>query len=116
MLLFCVSLQVKLLEAMEVMDQETFDFKFGEELVYTTLLSDGRLVELLPGGSNQVVRYQDRREFIHLVQKARLEESRHQVRRGFQMAFMSVWVFSCGGRCCNHACVCSRSVLCRRGW
>lgn len=73
------SVLVKLLEAMEVMDQETFDFKFGEELVYTTLLSDGRLVELLPGGSNQVVRYQDRREFINLVQKARLEESRHQV-------------------------------------
>ncbi|KAM9459370.1 E3 ubiquitin-protein ligase HECTD3 isoform 1-T1 [Salvelinus alpinus] len=73
------SVLVKLLEAMEVMDQETFDFKFGEELVYTTLLSDGRLVELVPGGSNQVVRYQDRREFIHLVQKARLEESRHQI-------------------------------------
>uniref|UniRef100_A0A4W5K3Y1 HECT domain containing 3 n=1 Tax=Hucho hucho TaxID=62062 RepID=A0A4W5K3Y1_9TELE len=73
------SVLVKLLEAMEVMDQETFDFKFGEELVYTTLLSDGRLVELVPGGGNQVVRYQDRREFIQLVQKARLEESRHQI-------------------------------------
>ncbi|KAL0966987.1 hypothetical protein UPYG_G00303120 [Umbra pygmaea] len=73
------SVLVKLLEAMEVMDQETFEFKFGEELLYTTMLSDGRPVELIPGGSNQVVHYQDRKEFIRLVQKARLEESQQQI-------------------------------------
>lgn len=61
------------------MDKETFDFKFGQELVYTTPLSDGRLVELIPGGSGVVVQYEDRMEFIRLVQKARLEESREQV-------------------------------------
>jgi len=61
------------------MDKETFDFKFGQELVYTTPLSDGRLVELIPGGSGVVVRYEDRMEFIRLVQKSRLEESREQV-------------------------------------
>ncbi len=66
---------MKLLEAMEHMDKETFDFK----LVYTTPLSDGRLVELIPGGSGVVVRYEDRMEFIRLVQKSRLEESREQV-------------------------------------
>lgn len=71
--------QVKLLEAMETMDKETFEFKFGQELVYTTLLSDGQLVELIPGGANTVVQYEDRKEFIRLVQKARLEESREQV-------------------------------------
>ncbi|TRY84150.1 hypothetical protein DNTS_026050 [Danionella cerebrum] len=70
---------VKLLEAMEHMDKETFDFKFGLELVYTTPLSDGRLVELIPGGSAVVVRYEDRLEFIKLVQKARLEENREQI-------------------------------------
>ncbi len=64
---------------MEHMDKETFDFKFGQELVYTTPLSDGRLVELIPGGSGVVVRYEDRMEFIRLVQKSRLEESREQV-------------------------------------
>lgn len=71
--------QVNLLEAMENMDQETFEFRFGEELVYTTLLSDGQMVDLIPGGSNVAVRYEDRSEFNRLVQKARLEESRQQV-------------------------------------
>lgn len=73
------SVLVKLLEAMEHMDRETFDFKFGQELVYTTPLSDGRLVELIPGGGDVVVHYENRMEFIRLVQKARLEESREQI-------------------------------------
>ena len=72
---------MKLLEAMEHMDKETFDFKFGQELVYTTPLSDGRLVELIPGGSEVVVHYEDRVDFIRLVRKARLQESREQVRQ-----------------------------------
>lgn len=74
--------EVNFLEAMENMDKETFDFRFGEDLVYTTLLSDGQMVELIPGGSNISVCYEDRSKFIQLVQKARLEESRQQV--GFQ--------------------------------
>lgn len=71
--------QVNLLEAMETMDRETFEFRFGEELVYSTMLSDGQMVDLVPGGSNVAVRYEDRSEFIRLVQKARLEESKLQV-------------------------------------
>ncbi|KAF5895506.1 E3 ubiquitin-protein ligase HECTD3 isoform X1, partial [Clarias magur] len=73
------SMLVKLLDAMEHMDKETFEFKFGQELVYSTPLSDGRPVELTPGGSSVVVRYEDRVEFTHLVQKARLDESREQI-------------------------------------
>lgn len=72
--------QVNLLEAMENMDKETFEFRFGEELVYTTPLTDGQMIDLIPGGSNVPVRYEDRKEFIRLVQKARLEESKQQVR------------------------------------
>lgn len=75
--------QVNLLDAMENMDQETFEFRFGEELVYTTLLSDGQMVELIPGGSNVGVRYEDRKEFIRLVQNARLEEGKQQVEHRF---------------------------------
>ncbi|TKS79447.1 E3 ubiquitin-protein ligase HECTD3 [Collichthys lucidus] len=70
---------VNLLDAMENMDQETFEFRFGEELVYTTLLSDGQMADLIPGGSNVAVRYEDRKEFIRLVQKVRLEESKQQI-------------------------------------
>ncbi|XP_069088919.1 E3 ubiquitin-protein ligase HECTD3-like isoform X2 [Pleurodeles waltl] len=70
---------VKLLEVMEVMDKDTFDFQFSGELMYTTVLSDQRLVELIPNGASTPVRYNDRKEFIRLVQKACLEESKEQI-------------------------------------
>ncbi|NXY36711.1 HECD3 ligase, partial [Pomatorhinus ruficollis] len=70
---------VKLLEMLERVDKEGFEFMFGKELTYTTVLSDQRMVELIPNGSNTAVRYEDRKEFIRLVQKARLEESKEQI-------------------------------------
>ncbi|NXD14173.1 HECD3 ligase, partial [Nothocercus nigrocapillus] len=70
---------VKLLEVLQAVDREAFDFMFGRELTYTTVLSDQRVVELIPNGSSTVVRYEDRKEFIRLVQKARLEESKEQI-------------------------------------
>uniref|UniRef100_A0A673TQY3 HECT domain E3 ubiquitin protein ligase 3 n=1 Tax=Suricata suricatta TaxID=37032 RepID=A0A673TQY3_SURSU len=73
------SVLVKLLEVMEGMDKETFEFKFGKELTFTTVLSDQQVVELIPGGAGIVVGYEDRSRFIQLVQKTRLEESKEQV-------------------------------------
>ncbi|XP_072366834.1 E3 ubiquitin-protein ligase HECTD3 [Scyliorhinus torazame] len=73
------SVLVKLLEAMETMDKEIFEFKFGNELTYTTVLSDHSVVDLKPDGSNTVVQYEDRKEFIKLVQKAKLEENKDQI-------------------------------------
>ncbi|XP_050756522.1 E3 ubiquitin-protein ligase HECTD3-like [Gymnogyps californianus] len=70
---------VKLLEVLEGVDREAFEFMFGRELTYTMVRSDQRVVELIPGGSSTVVRYEDRKEFIRLVQKARLEESKEQI-------------------------------------
>ncbi|NWS55760.1 HECD3 ligase, partial [Chunga burmeisteri] len=70
---------VKLLEVLEGVDREAFEFMFGRELTYTTVLSDQRTVELVPNGSSTVVRYEDRKEFIHLVRRARLEESKEQI-------------------------------------
>ncbi|XP_014794517.1 PREDICTED: E3 ubiquitin-protein ligase HECTD3-like [Calidris pugnax] len=70
---------VKLLEVLEGVDREAFEFMFGRELTYTTMLSDQRVVELIPNGSSIVVRYEDRKEFICLVQKARMEESKEQI-------------------------------------
>ncbi|XP_064003765.1 E3 ubiquitin-protein ligase HECTD3-like isoform X2 [Pogoniulus pusillus] len=69
---------VKLLEVLEGVDREAFEFMFGRELTYTTVLSDQRVVDLIPNGSSTVVRYEDRKEFIRLVQKARLEENKDQ--------------------------------------
>uniref|UniRef100_A0A8C5QDY3 E3 ubiquitin-protein ligase HECTD3 n=1 Tax=Leptobrachium leishanense TaxID=445787 RepID=A0A8C5QDY3_9ANUR len=74
------SLLVKLLEMMEIMDKDIFDFKFGEDLTYTTVLSDQRMVELIPGGANISVCYEDRMEFIQMVQRVRLDESKDQIR------------------------------------
>ncbi|XP_069719055.1 E3 ubiquitin-protein ligase HECTD3-like [Phaenicophaeus curvirostris] len=70
---------VKMLEVLEQVDREAFEVMFGRELTYTTVLSDQRVVELIPNGSSIVVRYEDRKEFIRLVQKARLEESKEQI-------------------------------------
>ncbi|NXE45310.1 HECD3 ligase, partial [Casuarius casuarius] len=70
---------VRLLEVLQTVDREAFDFMFGRELTYTTVLSDERVVELIPNGSRTVVSYEDREEFIRLVQKARLEESKEQI-------------------------------------
>ncbi|KAM6080785.1 E3 ubiquitin-protein ligase HECTD3-like [Theristicus caerulescens] len=70
---------VKLLEVLEGVDREAFEFMFGRELTYTVVQSDQRMVELIPNGSSTVVRYEDRKEFICLVQKARLEESKEQI-------------------------------------
>ncbi|NWW44321.1 HECD3 ligase, partial [Pedionomus torquatus] len=70
---------VKLLEVLEGVDREAFEFMFGRELTYTTMLSDQRVVELIPNGSSTVVCYEDRKEFIRLVQKARMEESKEQI-------------------------------------
>lgn len=68
---------------METMDKETFEYKFGNELTYTTVLSDQSVVDLKPDGSNTVVQYENRMELIQLVQKARLEENKDQVTRVF---------------------------------
>ncbi|XP_072723002.1 E3 ubiquitin-protein ligase HECTD3-like isoform X2 [Ciconia boyciana] len=70
---------VKLLELLEGVDREAFEFMFGRELTYTIAQSDQRVVELIPNGSSTVVRYEDRKEFIRLVQRARLEESKEQI-------------------------------------
>ncbi|KFQ01928.1 E3 ubiquitin-protein ligase HECTD3, partial [Leptosomus discolor] len=58
---------VKLLEVLEGVDREAFEFMFGRELTYTIVRSDQHVVELIPGGSSTVVRYEDRKEFIRLV-------------------------------------------------
>ncbi|KFP83825.1 E3 ubiquitin-protein ligase HECTD3, partial [Apaloderma vittatum] len=58
---------------------ETIEFIFGRELTYTAVLSDQRVVELIPNGSSTVVHYEDRKEFIRLVQRARLEENKEQI-------------------------------------
>ncbi|XP_068728218.1 E3 ubiquitin-protein ligase HECTD3-like [Montipora capricornis] len=77
--------QVKLLESLESMDKDSFDMKFGGVLTYTTVLSDSTLVNLVPGGVDKFVDYEDRIEYIKLVQSCRMSEGKQQIeaiRRG----------------------------------
>ncbi|XP_072048843.1 E3 ubiquitin-protein ligase HECTD3-like isoform X2 [Amphiura filiformis] len=70
---------VKLTETIEKMDKETFTAHFADELTYTTVLSDHRLVDLKNNGSGVKVQYEERMEFCQLMQEARTQESSAQV-------------------------------------
>lgn len=79
------SAQVKLLESLETMDKESFDMKFGGVLTYTIVLSDNTLVNLVPGGADKFVEYEERTEYIRLVRNCRMGEGKQQIeaiRRG----------------------------------
>lgn len=79
------SAQVKLLESLETIDKESFNVKFGGVLTYTTVLSDNTLVNLVPGGADKFVDYEDRTEYIRLVRNCRMGEGKLQIeaiRRG----------------------------------
>ena len=65
------------------MDEQEFDAYFNEERTWTTILSDGRLVPLIPDGTDKVVHYLDRHEYADLVKAVRMSESDQQVRVGY---------------------------------
>jgi hypothetical protein len=76
------------LRAVTACDDETrFEAQFGgsEELRFTCVLSDKRLVELKAGGRHTRVTFASRHEYVRLVWAARTTEQRAQieaVRRG----------------------------------
>ena len=74
---------MKLLESMKTMDEDAFKAYFGDELMWTAMLSNGSVVHLKPGhadGSTSHVHFADRLSYIDLVKQARMNESRQQVR------------------------------------
>lgn len=71
--------QVKLLESLESMDKDCFNVKFGGVLTYTTVLSDNTLVNLVPGGADKFVDYEDRTDYIRLVRNCRMAEGKQQI-------------------------------------
>lgn len=63
-------------------------FSYFVEQKYTTCLSDGSEVELVPDGRNIDVTYNDRVKYCELVEKIRLEESKVQmaaIRSGLEL-------------------------------
>eukprot|EP00794_Sanderia_malayensis_P008206 gene8206-9086_t len=79
------SAEVKLHETIEVLDKETFDEKFGGDLKYSTLLSDGSVYQLKDRGQETDVLYEDRLGYLKSVRQARMNECKDQIetiRRG----------------------------------
>jgi hypothetical protein len=73
------------LESMQALSEEAFTLS-GREEMFVTALSDGSVVELIPGGAAIPVTADRRAEFAALVIRTRLHESDAQlraIRRGF---------------------------------
>lgn len=78
----CLGLQA--LNGLSSLPEELFEDTIQETFV--TKLSDGSQVELLPGGANKDVTFENVSEFVDLVIQARLDESKAQaraIRKGF---------------------------------
>jgi len=71
--------EVKLHETLEALDKETYDEKFGEVLKYSTVLTDGSVYQLKERGFETAVPYEERMEYIKLVQNAKMDEFEDQI-------------------------------------
>jgi len=63
-------------DASKGVEEETFEKVY--DLYFTTTSSDGRTIELLEGGKNIKVTWQNRLEYVNLVEKYRLNEFKTQ--------------------------------------
>ena len=66
-------------DELEVQDEASYLSSYGNECTFSTVLSDGRRVELLPGGEGRVVKPEERQEYASLVRRARMTEFTKQV-------------------------------------
>ena len=73
------SAEVKLIDSIECMTRETFDSTFAGVLNFTTVLSNGTTVNLVPNGEERYVTYDDRLEYCQLVKDVRMGESKLQI-------------------------------------
>ena len=62
------------LRLLRAMGREEFDAAFADHLDFTCVATDGRTVELVPGGAQRTVGYDDRVEYARLVEQYRLRE------------------------------------------
>lgn len=73
------SAEVKLIDSIEGMTREIFDATFAGVLNFTTVLSNGTTVHLVPNGEERFVTYDDRLEYCQLVKDVRMGESKSQI-------------------------------------
>ncbi|XP_064625661.1 E3 ubiquitin-protein ligase HECTD3-like isoform X2 [Lineus longissimus] len=72
--------EVKLIDTMESMDKDTFDAHLADDLTWSIVRSDGVTIPLKENGANVKVTFDDRLEYIRLVQDARMNESNEQTK------------------------------------
>jgi E3 ubiquitin-protein ligase HECTD3 len=67
--------EVKFIDSLKSMTEGDFNAAFSDTLTYTTVLSNGEMVTLVPNGEKKGVCYEDRMEFCRLVKEKRINES-----------------------------------------
>ena len=73
------SAEVKLIDSIETMSREKFEASFEGALNFTTVLSNGETVSLVPNGGERLVTYEDRLEYCKFVKQKRMDESKAQI-------------------------------------
>lgn len=73
------SAEVKFIDSIETMKREKFENSFEGALKFTTVLSDGETVPLLPGGAEELVTYDNRSRYCSMVKEQRMNESKTQI-------------------------------------
>ena len=80
------SAEVKFVDSIETMSREKFDESFNGVLKFTTVLSNGEAISLIPDGAEKQVTYDNRLEYCKMVKEKRLSENTFQIdaiREGF---------------------------------
>lgn len=75
---------------LESLDEETYQTTYSAHCTFSTVLSDGRSVELVPGGEKRLVTTAERPQYTALVRRRRSMECTEQV----SVVFYLVCVFS----------------------
>ena len=74
------SAEVKLIDSIETMSEERFNNAFAGALNFTTVLSNGETISLVPDGSERLVTFEERLEYCCLVKEKRMSESNVQIK------------------------------------
>ena len=73
------SAEVKFINSIETMSKEKFENAFEGALKFTTVLSNGETVPLMPGGGDKLVTYDNRLRYCELVKERRMNENKVQI-------------------------------------
>ena len=73
---------VAISDDLEAMDEELYSQTYGSLCTFSTVLSNGVRVELVPGGDEKHVTPEEREKYVALVRRKRMIESTQQVSVG----------------------------------